>query len=123
MRADIDPNVLIRFLTRDDPRQASIASHFIRQGVRIQKIALVETEWVLRKVYGWKKEAVLKAFETLMCYAKIDVEEREQVTEALTNWAVSPKSDFADCLLVAGADSAFATFDEGLATLPGVRLL
>jgi len=91
--------------------------------VRIQKIALVETEWVLRKVYSWKKEMVIKAFEAIMGYVKVVVEEQEQVTEALTNWAVNPKSDFADCMLVAGTDSTFATFDGGLATLPRVQLL
>lgn len=123
VRADIDTNVLVRFLTRDDPSQARIASKLIRQGARIQMIALVETEWVLRKAYGWKKSTVAKAFETLLRYANIVVEERDRVSEALAHWRVSPQADFADCMLVAGAERTFATFDQGLATLPGVRLL
>ena len=47
MRA-VDSNVLVRLVTRDDPRQVAAAEAFVARGAWV---VLVEAVWVLSSVY------------------------------------------------------------------------
>ena len=47
----VDTNVVVRFLTGDEPAQAERArSIFEREAVLLLKTVMLETEWVLRRV-------------------------------------------------------------------------
>jgi predicted nucleic-acid-binding protein len=46
MRA-VDTNVLVRLITRDDPRQTIAAEHFIVAGAWVPTLVLAEAMWVL----------------------------------------------------------------------------
>lgn len=108
-----DTNIIVRFLTVDDPRQAAIASDYIRAGRFIPLSVLMETERVLRSRYGWsrdrnKKIGDLRALET------IEVDQ----TDALY-WALDRHRDGADWadmlhLIAARGHEAFVTFDDGV---------
>ena len=51
MRA-VDTNILVRFLTADDPKQARTARRVMEAGdVFIGVTVILETEWVLRAGY------------------------------------------------------------------------
>jgi predicted nucleic-acid-binding protein len=50
MRA-VDTNVLVRLISRDDPRQAASADAFIAKGAWVSLLALTEAVWVLAAVY------------------------------------------------------------------------
>ena len=51
--ASIDTNVLVRFLTSDDPGQyAKARTLFEREAIFISDTVILETEWVLRTVIG-----------------------------------------------------------------------
>jgi len=53
----VDTNVLVRFLVRDDRKQAARAAALLRSSsVWISKNVLLETEWVLRSLYGFSPE-------------------------------------------------------------------
>ena len=55
----IDTNVLVRFLTGDDPEEAATARElFAREQIRIAKTVLLEAEWVLRSAYGFEPGAI-----------------------------------------------------------------
>src|SRR5215469_18811253 len=55
----IDTNVLVRFLTGDDPEEAATARElFAREQVRIAKTVLLEAECVLRSAYGFEPGAI-----------------------------------------------------------------
>jgi len=52
MRA-VDTNVIVRYLTGDDPAQADKARAVIgREPIFVPRTVVLEVEWVLRGVYG-----------------------------------------------------------------------
>jgi predicted nucleic acid-binding protein len=124
----IDANVLVRFLTGDHPGQAARArALFEREEVFVATTVLLETEWVLRSAYGFRREAVVGALRALAGLPRVRVEDPGRLAEALDRAAAG--FDFADALHLATAQAAqgFATFDTRLvraarrAGLAGVR--
>ncbi len=118
MRA-VDTNVVVRFLTGDDPRQAARARAVIgHEPVFIPRTVILETEWVLRAVYDLPPDRVIPALRALAGLPDIAVEGAPLVARAL-DWAETGL-DFADALhLAAAADCAtFLTFDKRLARSP-----
>lgn len=126
MRA-VDTNVLVRLITRDDPRQAASAEAFIQGGAWVSHIVLVETVWVLKSVYALDDERIQAVIEVLLGHVHLSVQEPEIVTAALEAYRERPALGFSDCLIVAVARKAghvpVGTFDRGLAKLTGAQLL
>ncbi len=115
MRA-VDTNVVVRFLTGDDPRQAARARAIIgHEHVFIPRTVILETEWVLRAVYDLPPDRIISALRALAGLPGIAVEDAPLVARAL-DWAEADLN-FADALhLAAAADcAAFLTFDKRLA--------
>jgi predicted nucleic-acid-binding protein len=111
----VDTNVLVRFLVRDDPKQAARAASLIRDNsVWISKTVLLETEWVLRSLYKFSPEAVATALRALAGLQNVVIEDEPAVAKAL-DWSKGGL-DFADALHLASAAKAeqFATFDRKL---------
>ena len=112
----VDTNVLVRFLVRDDARQAARAAALIQANeIWISKTALLETEWVLRSLYGFTPESVAGALSRLAGLRTVVLEDELAVARAL-GW-FKQGLDFADALHLASTGNAtrFATFDRKLA--------
>lgn len=112
----VDTNALVRFLERDHARQAARAAALIQDGeVWISKTVLLETEWVLRGLYGLSPESVAAALEGLAGLRTVLLEDELAVAKAL-GW-FREGLDFADALHLASAGEAkqFATFDRKFA--------
>ena len=115
MRA-IDTNVVVRFLTGDDKRQAGIARAVIEAGsVFIPITVCLETEWVLRSGYGFDGDAIAEALRALAGLPGVFVEEPGVLGAALD--AMSAGMDFADAVHIAKSEAcaSFLTFDRRLA--------
>ena len=113
MRA-VDCNVLVRFLTGDDPDQSQRALALFREhSIWIAKTVLLETEWVLRSLYEFNGPQIVDAFERLLGIPNVHVEDPRAIRSAL-DWFASGL-DFADALHLASRGDAdtFTTFDEG----------
>ena len=111
----VDTNVVVRFLTGDDARQAPRASALFRsENIWLAKTVLLETEWVLRRLYRLSGEEICAALEVLMGLPNVQIEDATEVAGAL-RWAASGL-DFADALHLAskGESREFITFDEKL---------
>jgi len=55
----VDTNILVRFLVRDDVKQAARAASLIRDDkIWISKTVLLETEWVLGSLYGFSTDTL-----------------------------------------------------------------
>jgi len=109
----VDTNVIVRFLTADDPKQSRRALALIRDThVWIAKTVLLETEWVLRSLYGFAVERVEFALQELVGLPTVHVEDPQAVQRALAWFAAG--LDFADALHLASGDrlEAFVTFDN-----------
>lgn len=109
----VDTNVLVRYVTNDDPRQAARAVELLARDERIfvAKSVLREMEWVLRAVYELPRKSVLKAMLHVLGLPNVQAELPEQVALALDYYERG--LDFADALhLAAGSDvRALYTFD------------
>lgn len=112
----IDTNVVVRFLTRDDPGQAGRAKALLTvEPVFLSKTVLLESEWVLRSGYRLARDAIAAAFRGLLGLPGATVEDPPAVMQAL-DW-YEGGLDFADALHLASGGPAgrFATSDEPLA--------
>ncbi|MCW1431056.1 type II toxin-antitoxin system VapC family toxin [Novosphingobium sp. JCM 18896] len=121
MRA-IDTNIVIRFLTADDKRQAEAARAVISGGdIFIPTTVLLESEWVLRSAYGLTAGEIVAGLRGLAGLPGISVEEPFLLAQALT-W-MSEGMDFADALHLAksGDCRAFLTFDQKLIKAAGLQ--
>lgn len=126
MRA-IDTNVLVRLITRDDPRQAASAETFIENGAWVSVLALAEATWVLGSVYEVTPAGQARAIEMLLNHRNLVVQDAEMVREALELFRARPALGFSDCLMLELARKAghvpLGTFDRTLAKVSGAQKL
>jgi predicted nucleic-acid-binding protein len=111
MRA-VDTNVVVRYLTGDDPGQAARARAVIDAGdVFVSTTVLLESEWVLRSVYGLSRTEVAAALRAFAGLPGLSVESPAVLSEALDH--AERGMDFADALHLGAAArcEALLTFD------------
>ena len=127
----LDANVLVRFLTQDDPEQAARANNLIEANCsryepgRISMVVLCELTWILTGAYGYEKKLVVQVLELILASRELSVENEDIVRSALTAFRRG-KADFADYVIVfsnrnAKCESTYS-FDRKLAKHPSVRL-
>jgi predicted nucleic-acid-binding protein len=126
----LDTNILVRYLTRDDPAQSNSAIKLVRSLSSetpgfLSLIVLVETVWVLESAYDFKKSQVEEVVETLLRSQELMVERADLAWQAMRTFS-SSRADFSDCLIErfsrAAGCSHTATFDRAASTA-GMRLL
>ncbi len=123
----IDTNVLIRLLTRDEPRQTAIAESSIQKGAWVPIVVLTEAVWVLSAVYNRSSEELARALEMLLNHDQLTLQDSDAVASALTTFRSKSAPGFSDCLILELARKAghlpLGTFDKGLAKLAGTQRL
>jgi predicted nucleic-acid-binding protein len=123
----VDTNVLVRLITRDDPRQTAAAESFIDKGAWVAPLALAEAMWVLGSVYELSSKDQATAIEMLLNHRNLVLHDRETVTAALELFRARPALGFSDCLMVESARKAghlpLGTFDRNLAKVNGTQKL
>ena len=126
MRA-VDTNVLVRLITRDQPKQVASAEEFVAKGAWVSLLALAETTWVLSAVYDRKPGEIALAMEMLLAHQHLTVQDPDIVAAALAHFRKRPSLGFSDCLLLEMARKSghlpLGTFDRDLAKLPGAERL
>jgi len=124
----IDTNLIVRYLTGDHPTQSAAARALIDgDDVFVSTTVLLETEWVLRSVYGFAPQQISAALRGFAGLARVSLEDPALIAIALDR--VDRGIDFADALHLSRAEgcAAFVTFDQRLikrakaAGLPNVR--
>ena len=111
----VDTNVLVRLLTGDDVEQTKrVAALFKKEAIYIPKTVLLETAWVLSRLYGVERKAVVSALRKVSGLVNVEIENPLTVTQAL-QWC-DGGMDFADALHLASShvSEKFATFDVQL---------
>ena len=112
----VDTNVLVRLLTGDEPAQSARArAIFERETVLLAKTVILESEWVLRRLYRFRSARIADAFAALIGLPDLVCEDTGAVADAI-QW-MRDGMDFADALHLASSRYAgrFATFDDKLA--------
>lgn len=126
MRA-VDTNVLVRLITRNDPRQVASADQFVKKGAWVSHLALAETTWVLASVYQRSAAEVATAVELLLNHRELTLQDSEVVAAALAIFRDRPAVGFSDCLMLEIARKAghvpLGTFDRDLGKVDGAQKL
>lgn len=127
----LDTNVLVRYITQDDPAQSALATALIeslnteRQGF-VSLVSIVELYWVLTTCYDFTDEQVTQVFDILLRSQAVVVDRAAEVLRALRVFEQG-RADFADCLIERIGSSAGCeqtlTFDTKAARHAGMTLL
>lgn len=121
----LDANALLRFLRKDIPKQSELVEAIFIQAkqstilVTIPLAAILETVYVLLKVYREPKEAIGSKLFDITSSPMLEIESREIVKQALLIWKNTTIS-FVDCLVLAKAlaeGKKLFTFDQKLKRL------
>lgn len=123
----VDTNVLVRLITRDDPKQVAAAEGFVAKGAWISHLVLAETTGVLSAAYGLPAGKIAVAVDMLLNHRALAVQDPDTVAAALANFRAKPALGFSDCLVLEIARKAghlpLATFDKALSKREGVQRL
>jgi predicted nucleic-acid-binding protein len=126
MRA-VDTNVLVRLVTRDDPKQVARAEAFVAGGAWVPHLAIAEATWVLASVYDRNPAAIATAVEMLLSHEHLSVQDVETVSAAVERFRQRPAVGFSDCLMLEVAKQAghlpLGTFDRDLGKVAGAQRL
>lgn len=126
MRA-IDTNVLVRMITRDDPRQAAKADAFVATGAWVSLLALAEATWVLASVYEMSLPEVATSVRMLLAHEQLTIQDPDVVETALAGIEGKLAVSFSDALLLELARKAghlpVGTFNHSFAKRDGAEKL
>jgi predicted nucleic-acid-binding protein len=128
----LDTNVLVRYLTQDNPAQFAKAAAFIDAASEREERFLVNTPvlcelvWVLTAAYDYSREEIAEALEQIFTTAQFEIERLDEARQALGDFR-SSKADFSDALIGRINRSLGAkhtvTFDRDLKAVETFRLL
>lgn len=123
----VDTNVLVRFLTDDDPVQSPLAERLLKnkanQPIHLSLGVLVETYLVLDRVKKLPRAELHAVLAMVLSSPGFSIERSDLVSRALAE-AVGGNFDFTDALFsIVHQDAgcvATATFDKRAQGLPGM---
>jgi len=127
----LDSNVLIRYLTQDDPIQSAKATEIMERRLTerdpgfVSIVAMAEIVWVLDRAYDLTPRQIAAAIERMLQTDALVVEQERQVFTAMVAFREG-RGAFADALIAelgtrAGCGHTL-TFDRKALRLPGFRL-
>jgi len=124
----LDTNILVRYLTQDDPAQSPRATYLIEQRLSeanpgyVSVVAMVETVWVLDRAYKLTNQEIAAAIERMLQTDVLIVESEQDVFTAMVALKQG-LGGFADALIAALGSSAGCsctlTFDRRALRLSG----
>ncbi len=127
----LDTNIVVRYLAQDDPVQSPWATEIFEHRLTpenpgfVSIVAMVETVWVLDRVYGLADEEVAIAIERMLQADVLVVENEQEVFIAMIALKEGHGS-FADAVIAALCAKAGCirtlTFDRQALRLPGFEL-
>ncbi len=128
----LDTNVVMRFLTQDDPTQSAAATRVFARLTReqpgfVSAVVLAEISWVLARAYKVSREDIAKAIDGLLRSAELIIENVAAAHRALAAYRAAPGGEFSDALIAETAALAgvreVVTFDRIGARDFGMKLL
>lgn len=120
VKVTVDTNVLVRAVVQDDPVQAQQAAAVLLKAtlIAVTLPCLCELVWVLRKVYRFQLEDIVKAMHALTATANVEMN-RPAVAAGLK--ILEAGGDFADGVIAYGGQGlggeTFVSFDKKAVSL------
>lgn len=124
----LDTNILVRYITQDDPAQSKIANLLLEKyadkthSIFINNIVLCEIAWVLERGYKYSKSQIVKILRQMFFTKEFVFEEASVFLCALENYEAN-NLDFSDALILCinnkrGCKATY-TFDRNAASVTG----
>ncbi len=127
----LDTNILVRYLVRDDEKQA-VAARTLLEALTIDqpgfvyREVIVELVWVLERSYRCSRDRIATILEQLATTESLVVETGNDVIRAASRYR-SGVAGFSDLMILSAAERSQAhllyTFDQKAARLEGIELL
>jgi predicted nucleic-acid-binding protein len=128
----LDTNILVRFLTQDDPVQSSRTRQIIERQLTeenpgfVSLAAMLETAWVLEKIYKLSDQEVAEAIKGILQIDTLFIQNEQEVYTA-TVILQTGRGSFADALINAlgtwAGCASTLTFDRKASRLQGFELI
>jgi predicted nucleic-acid-binding protein len=128
----LDTNVVVRYLTQDDPAQAQKATQVIEEGVAQGEVfyltssVLCELVWVLEDAYGYSRRDLQMVLDHILRTAQFRFDHKDQLWLTLHDYRTGA-ADFSDYLIgrlgTQTGCTATLTFDTSLKNSSHFRLL
>ena len=128
----LDTNILVRYLTQDDPDQSMKATAEMEKGLSaghmffIADTVMCELVWVLETAYGYGCREIDPVLENILRTKQFQFENKDLLWKSLSDYR-NKKGDFADHLIGQAGHKAGCletlTFDTGLKNNPYFRVL
>ncbi len=123
----LDTNLLIRYLVKDDVRQAKKASDAIKKLVTsggrcfINRVVLCEMVWVLESAYRYSKREILDVLNMMLRTKQFEIESKDIIRQAVDDYNTG-RGDLADYIIARvnranGCDTTL-TFDRAVKNNP-----
>jgi len=123
MMKGLDTNILVRFLVKDDRKQAEKASLYIRKAAAggescfINSIVLCELVWVLESAYQYDRRDIADVLERILATKQFEIERKDITRQAVHDYREG-RGDLADYMIgrinqAQGCDVT-ASFDRAL---------
>jgi len=129
----LDTNVLLRYITQDDPKQSQRATEMIENRLTeeapgfISLVTILEVVWVLKSIYKRSRQEVANDIEMLLAADTLEIQNEQEVYNAvicLRNGTGAFEDALIGALSVWRGCSVTLTFDEGASKrLPQFELL
>lgn len=127
----LDTNVIVRYLVRDDLKQAE-AARVLMESLSVERPGyvcrevVVELVWVLERSYRFPREQVATVLEELVATEELVIESADDVARAAFRYRAGG-TGFSDQMVLAAGQRAGAgllyTFDRKTSRLEGATLL
>ncbi len=101
----LDTNILVRYLTQDDPEQSAQANRLIETRCTPQDpgylplLVLCELVWVLAGAYAYQKSLIIQVLEHLLASPELEVESHQFAASALRAYKTGT-ADFSDYVIL-----------------------
>ena len=128
----VDTNIIIRYLTQDDPDQAARAKQVLDQVaagtllVTTSETIIGELVFVLSspRLYDLPRDEIRDHLTAILCMRGLRVPHKRMYLRALELYATTPRLDFADALAIAHMERSKLTtilsFDTDFDGIPGL---
>ena len=114
-KAFVDTSVILRILIKDDEFKAKAAVNLLKSAgekdliLYLLPVAVLETVWVLEKVYAFPRKAVREVVESILNTPELKVEQEAVFRKALKTYA-EKNIKFADAVMgYWGLDKGYGT--------------
>lgn len=124
----LDTNVLVRYLTYDDPVAADAATRLIDRRLTAEEPGFIslpvicEIAWVLGSRYGFPRQRIAAVIASLLEIVQLVVEAPELIQRALANTGAEVADAIIHEIGRANGCARTVTFDRKFARVAGVEL-